>query len=77
MEQALLMELFISPPPLGESSSALKESCSVSIAGYGRHCELHVNNKTPSHQGSHTCRVVTKNSLRHPPPVPVAISLLL
>ena len=36
----------ISPPPIEESRAALKEGCSVALAGYGRHCELHVNDKT-------------------------------
>ena len=35
----------ISSPPTGDSSAALKEGCSVALAGYGRHCELHVNDK--------------------------------
>ena len=44
--QLCLGNFFISPPPIGESSAALKESGYVALAGYGRHCELHVNDKT-------------------------------
>ena len=46
VEPALFRELFMSPPPIGESSAALKEGCSVALAGYIRHYELRVNDFT-------------------------------
>ena len=52
MEPALFRNFFISPPPIGESSVALKKGCSVALAGYGRHCELYVSDKTTFTQGS-------------------------
>ena len=44
--------LFIAPPPIGDSSVALNEGCSVALAGYGRHCELLVSDTTTFTQGS-------------------------
>ena len=50
--QLCLWNFFIAPPPIGDSSVALMEGRSVALAGYGRHCELRVSDKTTFTQGS-------------------------
>ena len=49
MDPASFRTVFISPPSIGESSAVLIEGCYVALAGYGRHCELHVNDKNDLH----------------------------